>query len=292
MNQPKIRVNDSLLDVAKHYWQAGFSLIPCQLDKRPRIAWQAYSQVRPTEAQLQEWFSDLESQSIGLILGSVSNNIVAIDLDGIAAIQQFYAQFPDLCQNTYSVLTGSQRGLHLYCRVDELPNNLNVRVENVGGFELRGNGQYVIVPPSPHPSGNCYSVYRDQAIVHLPNLNNVSDWLCSLREQSQLQQETSIEESAMPVPVDAQSHKQAYLERVVSQELARVQTASEGNRNQALFYAGLRLANLAAGGELQWGEMTAYLLEAARSVGTPVAEAERTINSAWRIGSKRPRRVR
>ncbi len=292
MNQPKIRVSRALSKAAANYWQAGFSLIPCQLDKRPRIAWQAYSQARPTQAQIQDWFSDPQTQSIGLILGSVSSHIVAIDLDGMPAIQQFYAQFPDLCKNTYSVLTGSQRGLHLYCRVDELPDNLNVRVENIGGFELRGNGQYVIAPPSPHPSGNCYQVYRDRAILHLPDLNDVSDWLTGLREQSQLQQQNAIEDSAIPVPVDAQAHKQAYLERVVSQELARVQTASEGNRNQALFYAGLRLANLASGGELNWGEMTGYLLTAARSVGTSVAEAERTIKSAWRIGSKRPRRVR
>ena len=292
MNQPKIRVSRALSKAATTYWQAGFGVIPCQLDKRPRIAWLPFSQTRPSREQIQQWFSDPECQSIGLVLGSVSGNVVAIDLDGIPAIQQFYAQFPDLCQSTYSVLTGSQRGLHLYCRVDELPDNLNVRVAGIGGFELRGNGQYVIAPPSPHPSGNCYSVYRDRAILHVEHLNHVVDWLTGLREQTQLQQESVIQASAEPIDVDAQSHKQAYLETVVSQELARVNTASEGQRNNALFYAALRLANLAAGGELQWGEMTGYLLTAAQKVGTPVAEAERTIKSAWRIGSKRPRRVR
>lgn len=69
--------------------------------------------------------------------------------------------------------------------------------------------------------------------------------------------------------------------------------AGEGNRNQSLFYASLRLANLAAGGELSWLDMQGRLFQASQETSPAMnrAEAERTIESAWRIGSKRPRRV-
>jgi bifunctional DNA primase/polymerase-like protein len=288
MKQPQI---ETLLSAAKNYWQRGFSLIPCHVDKRPRIAWQAYSQVRPTAEQIQDWFSDKQSQSIGLLLGAVSQNIIAIDLDGIAAIQHFYQQFPTLCESTYSVLSGSYRGLHLYFQVQELPPNLNVRVEHVGGFELRGQGQYVIAPPSPHPSGHRYCVYRDYPILEVQSLADVVDWMQSLRQENR-QDLSQIATQIESITVQSNSHKQAYLETVVSQELARVQHAQEGQRNNALFYAALRLANLAAGGELSWSDMRKQLLAAAHRVGTPQAEAEGTINSAWRIGSKRPRSVR
>lgn len=285
MKQPQI---ETLLSAAKNYWQQGFSLIPCHVDKRPRIAWQQYSQARPTEEQIHNWFSDKQSQSIGLLLGEVSENIVAIDLDGIAAIQHFYQQFPTLCESTYSVLSGSREGMHLYFQVQDLPPNLNVRVETIGGFELRGQGQYVIAPPSPHPSGYCYSVYRNHPILNIENLNNVRDWMQSLRENEQAKRQDEISQAAQPIQLPTNPSKEAYLEKVVSEEIARVSTATRGNRNDSLFYAALRLANFAAAGELNWERISNLLLNAS---DLPRAEVQRTIASAWRIGSKRPKKV-
>ena len=79
----------------------------------------------------------------------------------------------------------------------------------------------------------------------------------------------------------------------MSEELARVTSALPGNRNNALFYAALRLANLAAGGELNWNDMSQRLYQEACTVHQPneYKSIERTIASAWRIGSNRPRTI-
>lgn len=232
---------------------------------------------------------------MGVVLGQVSHNVVVIDLDGWNCVRLFQARFPNLL-NTYTVLTGSLGGLHLYYRPESLPENMNVRIAGAGGIEIRGNGQYVIAPPSPHLSGFYYKVQNRVAIKRLEDMSEISAWLASWRESSQDEQHQAIVTAAnakqMNLPIEVERKKRNFLKTVLSQEIARVETAGNGRRNMSLFYAGLRLANLAAGGELVWSDCEMRLLAAAVSVGTPEAEAQRTIASAWRIGSKNPKKVK
>lgn len=279
-------------EAARRLAASGFSVIPCKYKKPALAAWQEYTVKRATMREIDHWFEEDEiGQSIGVVLGQVSHNVVVIDLDGMAAARVFKNRFPRLI-GTRIVFTGSQQGFHLYYRVESLPNNMNVRIEDVGGFEIRGNGQYVIAPPSPHLSGFQYQVRNDAAIMQLDNLNEVATWLAALRDTSQADRQAAIALAAHPVHVQANRKKKAFLEKVFSQEIARVQTSGLGNRNNSLFYAGLRLANYSAGGELNWGNCEDKLMAAAKAVGTPEAEAKRTIASAWRIGSKNPKKVK
>lgn len=278
---------------ARAYHGAGFSLIPCNADKRPTGNWKEFSIRRASLREVEMWYSEHGYHSIGLVGGAISDNVVFIDLDGIPAIQKFAKAFPQLCENTRSILTGSQEGIHLYVRVDEIPDNINVRVEGVGGFEIRGNGQYVIAPPSPHPSGNNYRVYRDRKILHLPHIHDIRAWMENLRLNARDNQNEILKQHARPQSVSVVASKRKFLEKVVSEELARVTSAMPGNRNNALFYAGLRLANLCAGGELNWHDMSQRLYQSACTVHEPreYKTIERTIQSAWRIGSQRPRTI-
>lgn len=282
-----------LWSAARRYHAAGYSLIPCNADKRPTGNWREFMVRKASLSEVEKWYCDLGIHSIGLIGGAISRNVVFIDLDGIPAIKKFAGAFPQLCENTRSILTGSLKGIHLYVRVDEIPDNINVRVDGIGGFEIRGNGQYVIAPPSPHPSGNNYRVYRDHDILHLPHIHNVREWMNNLRLNARENQNEILQQHATPQSVSVDASKRAFLQKVVSEELARVETASEGNRNKSLFYAGLRLANLAAGGELNWNDMSQRLYQSACTVHQPheYKSIERTIASAWRIGSQRPRTI-
>lgn len=281
---------------ASRYLAAGFSIIPCKRNKRPDLqSWQEYTIKRANERDIFDWFSpdsDYKrlSQSIGFVCGKISGNLLVVDLDGIGAIRKFAAQFPKLCENTKSVLTGSQVGIHLYFKVKELPANINVRVKNVGGFELRGNGQYVIAPPSPHESGYFYKVHRENPILERDNMNDVVDWMQSLREYQQAERQAEISQNVGTVHFSGTSKRnENYLKKVVSEEIARITTSGQGNRNNSLFYAAMRLANYAAGGELDWNEMSSLL---ALATDLPVSEAKQTIASAYRIGSKRPKTVK
>lgn len=283
-------------EAARRYLAAGFSVIPCKYKKPQLKTWQEYAVKRPNLREVNRWFEDDETgQSIGLVLGSVSHNVVVVDLDGWACARLFQARFPHLL-NTYTVLSGSLGGLHLYYRPEVLPQNLNVRIEDAGGLEIRGNGQYVIAPPSPHLSGNFYKVQNRVPILRLEDMSEIEHWLTALRDTNQDKRNEAIVMASKPkqmqLALQADGKKRAFLQTVLSQELARIETSSSGSRNQSLFYAGLRLANFAAGGELNWQDCEMRLLAAAISVGTPEAEALRTIASSWRIGSKNPKKVK
>lgn len=286
----------SILEAARAFYSAGFSLIPCKYKKPDLKTWQEYTIKRPTLREINHWFEEpTAGQSMGVVLGQVSHNVIVIDLDGWDCVRLFQARFPSLL-NTYTVLTGSLGGLHLYYRPESLPENLNVRIAGAGGIEIRGNGQYVIAPPSPHMSGNFYKTQNRVGIMRLEDMSEIAAWCQGLRDSQQAEQQQAIVAASkgkqMELPMEVERRKRAFLQTVLSQEIARVETAGNGNRNVSLFKAGLRLANLAAGKELDWSDCEMRLLAAAISVGTPEVEARRTIASAWRIGSKNPKKVK
>jgi hypothetical protein len=281
----------NLLEAARRYLAAGFSLIPCTF-KKADFGWQQYQIKPPTLREVNHWFDpefDKGNLSIGVILGAVSHNVVAIDLDGIEPMRLFDSIFHHLT-DTRIVISGSGKGAHLYYRVANLPENINVRASN-GGFEIRGNGQYVIAPPSPHPSGKFYTVYRNLPIKQVDNLNDVWDWFNAMRQDDSLRQE-EITQAARPVQVQAAPNKQKILKLIFSETVAQVRVSVQGNRNVSLFRASLRLANYASGGEFHWHDCEAELLAAALSVGMGENEARRTIASAWKIGSRNPKKVK
>lgn len=275
------------------YHDAGLSVIPCRVDKRPAIDWQEYQNRLATYQEIDTWFSPRNPtthHSIGVVCGAVSGKLVVIDLDGFDAVREFYVQFPKASGLTLTVMTGSGKGAHLYFRVDKIPVNINVRTA-LGGFEIRGNGQYVIAPPSLHPSGKVYKTIALRPIAHVPHLEHVRRWFESLRNSETQDSSRQMVAAAKPVDVFTEIWKKRYLESVVSQELARVQIASEGSRNNSLFYATLRLANYCAGGELSRSEIEALLLTAASRANIPAMEAQRTIASGFNIGWKKPKTV-
>lgn len=287
----------SVFNAALEYRNLGFSVIPCKQDKRPAIIWNKYQERPAPLEKIVEWFSEgnhfltkqpgKRYQSIGVVLGAVSNGLVAVDLDGWDAVRQFYRDLPHYQKRTLTIKTGSGNGVHLYFFVDLLPENINVRTE-VGGFEVRGNGQYVIAPPSIHPSGNRYSVIAARAIAQVKNLDDISEYFQSWRRAVR----SAPLPAGRPVKVKSDPRKDAYLSKVVSDEYSRVECAPLGGRNNALFYASLRLANFAAAGELPWATCEQGLLSAALRAGLPEVESRRTIESAWNIGKNRPKRVK
>lgn len=292
----------SIYASACYYHDAGFSVIPCRVDKTPALPhWIEYQERRAPLLLIDDWFMThnpfippipkAHHHSIGVVCGQISGNLMVIDLDGVGAVHKFYEQFPNMSGKTLTVKTGSGKGIHLYFTVDNLPENINVRVDGIGGFEMRGNGQYVIAPPSPHESGHNYETVALREIAHVENLDDVREWFESMRAITEPAWNAEMAAAAKPVDLKTSSWKKHYLESLVSQELARIEIASEGNRNNSLFYATLRLANYCAGGELSRYDCEARLLTAARKANIPPKEAERTINSGFNIGWKYPKQV-
>jgi len=152
-----------LLESALKYASLGFSVIPLiTRGKKPAIkSWTEYQKRHATSNELEEWFGNGSKNNIGIVTGEISN-IDVIDLDSQDAVQ--YAEdhnFP----TTPSVKTG--KGFHYYYKHKDGVRNFQKR-DDLPGIDLRGEGGYVVAPPSIHASGQQYQWVDGKGIDDMP----------------------------------------------------------------------------------------------------------------------------
>lgn len=151
----------NLLQVATHYvCELHWSVIPIQPSrlgdrdsgKKPRIEWRPYQRRLPTSDELQSWFGvGTPKSNIGIVTGFVSN-LYVVDADspeGLAWVEAHCG--PTACR----AVTGG-RGEHRFYRLavgQMARNRTHVAGQAVDG---RGEGGYVVAPPSTHSSGGQY----------------------------------------------------------------------------------------------------------------------------------------
>jgi uncharacterized protein YdaU (DUF1376 family) len=120
--------------------------------KHPRIkAWQVNANT--DEVIIRQWWQKWPTANIALATGQGSG-VFAVDIDGdkgsasLASLMQEHEWVP----RTASVSTG--HGWHLYFRSTAEP--VKSRTAVMPGLDVRGEGGYVIAPPSLHVSGKTY----------------------------------------------------------------------------------------------------------------------------------------
>lgn len=108
------------------------------------------------------------SANIGIATGKISN-IAVLDVDpkheGDLSLKTLCDEIGEF--STYTVRTGSG-GLHFYFRYPtdcEIKNSSGLLGK---GLDIRGEGGYVVAPPSNHISGKNYEVLFDGVIAELP----------------------------------------------------------------------------------------------------------------------------
>lgn len=144
------------LDAARRYLARGWSVLPLRpRDKRPLIPWTDLQVERAGEDDVADWFRRWPDANVGIVTGGVSNLIV-LDVDPkhggdttLARLERRYRALPP----TAEALTGGG-GRHLYfIHPGGLIRN---RAGLAQGIDLRGDGGYIVAPPSVHPSGGSY----------------------------------------------------------------------------------------------------------------------------------------
>ncbi len=140
-----------LLPHALAYSADGISVIPIGNEKKPAIrGWKEYQARRADERQIRQWFATGKGiQGIGIVCGSVSGNLAVRDYDESSAYDGWRASHPELAAALPTVRTS--RGYHVYFRLAQVE-----KTQTFDDGELRGEGAYVLAPPSRHPSGCVY----------------------------------------------------------------------------------------------------------------------------------------
>ena len=132
-----------------------YSIIPIGPDKRPLIEWKKYQYEKADEKQVREWFDKENPPNIGIVTGKISN-ITVVDVEKGGKWEHYPV--------TQTSRTGGG-GYHLYYKYAEGMGN-KARIHEL--TDIRGDGGYVVAPPSLHASGNRYEWTRKEVTQPFP----------------------------------------------------------------------------------------------------------------------------
>lgn len=195
----KLKSLRGLYRAAKTCIGAGLSVIPVRADgskspagdRLPHGSWKQFQDRRPTLAELREWFrsEDAVDPSVGIavIAGKISGGLEVLDIDSgkyVGPWKSFVEKAaPGLLDRLVLVRT-PRPGLHVYFRSAECAGNqklarVPVKDKSTGKrtskviAETRGEGGYVLAPPSPascHPTGRIYRLADDKDLAQIPTI--------------------------------------------------------------------------------------------------------------------------
>ena len=152
-----------MLNTALKLAATGLAVFPCRVrDKRPATANGCKDATRNPE-QIRAWWQTEPRLNVAIATGAVSKIfVVDVDEGGEAGLRKL-GILPD------SVEAITARGRHIYFNMPDRPiGNSAGRV--APHVDVRGDGGYVLAPPSIHPSGRryCWSVDSASAFADAP----------------------------------------------------------------------------------------------------------------------------
>ncbi len=220
--------------------------------------------------------------NIGIATGPRSG-VLGLDIDG----EKGEATLAELERKHGPLPVGAQvrtaRGRHLYFRHPD--QSIRNSAGKLGpGLDVRGEGGYLVAPPSIHPDGSRY-IWAQGPGCDPACPPPLPAWLLDLLTIEPR------EVRAAPAPMLGADHADAYARAALERECADVAAAPEGTRNPRLNEAAFNLGQLVGGGVLREDDVRAALLAAASDCRLPNREAIKTVNSGIAGGMKHPRRA-
>ena len=169
-----------LIEAAIFYAGLGWPVLPLRSsDKRPlgTLVPHGLKDATTDLSLLTRWWTDQPDANLGIRTGREAG-IVALDIDprhgGDSSLAQLQGSFGDLPCTATSLTGGGGRHLLLRHPGLQIPNG----VHKLGsGVDVRGEGGYIVAPPSLHPSGCRYRwEFRPEAVPPAP----IPAWLLGL----------------------------------------------------------------------------------------------------------------
>lgn len=286
-----------LVEVAVRYAEHGWPVLPlhspadggctCHVadcgspGKHPRTA-RGVHQATTDVDQVRAWWDRWPHANVGIATGTGSALLVLdVDLpegpDSLARLEHAHGQLPVTTEQR----TGSGGRQLFFVQPDPPVGN---RAGVVPGIDVRGEGGYVVVPPSLHASGRRYVWTGRTTPAPAP------DWLVDVLDRRHDRTPPMLlHEPSMPLP--GRSRQQRYATAALRSELAGLAAAVEGTRNASLNRAAFSLGQLVGAGLLDHDEVAAELERVADGIGLGATEIRRTVASGLSAGLKQPRAI-
>jgi hypothetical protein len=266
------------LITALDYAARGFQVFPLKPRSKEPATRRGLYEATSNTATLRRYFTGAHPYNIGVRTG-VPSNVFVLDIDGergfssLAELVERHGLLPP----TLTSATG--KGRHYWfvaCR--PVPCSVG---KIAAGIDIRGDGGYVVAPPSVHPSGAIYRWVNDEPPAEAP------DWLLKLARHRP--------EVVPPPTTDRVTCTDNYCRAALEREIRLVADAVQGGRNHALNRASFSLHQLVAIGKLEASDVVNRLIGAAHVCGLLQDDGQRqvmaTIRSGARAGLLCPRRL-
>lgn len=144
---------------AAGYARRGWAVFPVEPDGKDPATRHGFKDAVTDPATVEAVWLDHPRCNIGIATGAMSGGVFVIDvdnhngIDGAAYLMEWereHGKFPE----TACATTGSG-GTHYFFRA---PSGVSVRsaAHVIEGVDVRGDGGYIVAPPSRHPNGNLY----------------------------------------------------------------------------------------------------------------------------------------
>ena len=255
-----------ILDTALDYAAAGFAVMPVKRSDKAPYTPHGLKDASKDPDTIRGWWKQWPDANVAIACGTVSNNIVVIDVDnkpelgknGMHSLDIWQAEHGDFPE-TVVAHTGSG-GKHYYFRVQD-PKAFKNRVDAIPAVDIRGDGAYVVAYPSEHENGKMYTWRHGVSITDTDEIAEANESVLELLNMNSRE------------GVAQKQHTAANRQRT---DMHRVQ---EGNRNDTLFRFACKMVGS--------GISRTAALEAARTeIATwdnplPDFEIVKTVNSAY-----------
>jgi Bifunctional DNA primase/polymerase, N-terminal len=240
---------------ALDYATRGWSVFPCKPRTKEPACPRGFYAATTNPATIRRWWFADATYNIGIRTG-IASGVWVFDIDGdggATAVGRLEAEHGPLPETLTSV---TSNGCHLWFRYDSpISCNADGRVGRC--LDVRGDGGYVLAPPSLHPEGPRYRWTNDRPLATAPG------WLIKLTRKQTIS-ERAIATMRVPLHRGGGSH---YGQAALEYEIAKLAHTPPGSRNHALNKASFALHQLVAGDELNAAEVRARLVEAATANG-------------------------
>jgi len=266
-----------VLRAALEYAARGWYVFPCSRDKKPLTAHSFYDATTDAE-QITRWWTQHPNAAIGVACGKSGLFVVDIDVkrddhNGFASWEALGIHDVGLVSLTPS------RGKHIIYYANG--HNLGNSVGRLGpGLDTRGDGGYIIVPPSSIETGE-YRAVGDWTEPPPPVPEALVALLTAPRAaEPQPQPPPQPPPQAQP-PADREKN---WARAALEGEYKRVASAQQRTRNDTLNRAAFALGQIVGAGLLDRREVESALYAAACACGLVTDDGERSVNATIKSG--------
>lgn len=266
----------NIIEAALRLAAEGLSVFPCGSNKQAIVKWK---EAATTDAdRIRVMFGASSAVMIGVPTGYANGGIVAVDIDkdadptkdGVAWFDANLAALGDT--RMHSTKSG---GYHLIYRMPDGVEIRNSASKLAPGVDIRGEGGYVVWPPSEG-----YSLANEADVAELPEFI-----VEALRKP--------VAAAPKTVTSSLEEKHEKYVQRAIDSELANVMRAANGTRNEALNKAAFALGQFVGAGMVTRSTIEAELTRAASGAGMDEREdgISATIKSGLEAGMRQPREM-